>query len=84
MADDERVERLARIAVELIGERFGPGRLRRPKVRDEAAVIAERQRILVGGDGRSEKAERARAARLAAAQLRRDRKLAGAIRRWSA
>lgn len=70
MNADERADALAAVAVELVGERYAPGRL--PKVPEPADVIAERRRILIGAD------EREAVARI------RDRKLAGAIREWSA
>ena len=38
------------IALELVGERFGPGRLRQPRIHDAVEVIAERRRVLVGDD----------------------------------
>jgi hypothetical protein len=64
---------LEAIAAELIGERFGPGRLRRAKVSLSADVIAERRRILLGEQ--PTRTERA---------LRRDRELAAAIRKLDA
>jgi len=64
---------LEAIAAELIGERFGPGRLRRAKVSTPAEVIAERRRILLGEQ--PTRTERA---------LRRDRELAAAIKEWTA
>ena len=64
---------LEAIAAELVGERFGPGRLRRAKVSTPAEVIAERRRILLGEQ--PTRAERA---------MRRDRELAAAIRKLDA
>lgn len=72
MTPDDRADALAAIAIELAGERFGPGRLPQVKVPVPAEVIAERRRILVGGD------EQVAVARI------RERRLAGAIRRWQA
>lgn len=65
-------DRLAAIADELLGERFGPGRMPAAKVPEPAAVIAQRRRILLGE-------QRSRASRA----LHRDRELTAAIKGWS-